>query len=75
MSPENPLLTEDQVATHFGLTIETLRNWRSQRRGPPAVKVGRKCFYRQTAIDAWLASREGAHRAEIPKLYDKRKAR
>jgi len=67
MSNDNDILTEDQVATQFGLTVATLRNWRSQRRGPTATKVGRRCFYRRETLMTWIASREGAHRAEAPK--------
>ena len=60
------LLTEEQTAQQFSLTVATLRNWRSQRRGPPAVKIGRKCFYRRDTVCAWIASREGARGAEVP---------
>jgi len=64
MTDDNDLLTEDQVANQFGLTVATLRNWRSQRRGPRATKVGRRCFYRRASLSAWLISREGAFGAE-----------
>jgi hypothetical protein len=60
------LLTEEQTAQQFSLTVGTLRNWRSERRGPPAVKIGRKYFDRRETINAWVASREGAHVAEVP---------
>jgi hypothetical protein len=69
MLNDNALLTEEQTAQQFSLTVATLRNWRSQRRGPPAVKIGRKCFYRREALTAWIASREGAHASETPHTH------
>jgi predicted DNA-binding transcriptional regulator AlpA len=64
MLDETDLLTEDQTAAKFDLTVATLRNWRSQRRGPAPVKIGRKTFYRAEAIAVWIASREGVYRPE-----------
>jgi predicted DNA-binding transcriptional regulator AlpA len=64
MSEQNELLTEQQTAAFLGLAPVTLCNWRSQRRGPAAVKIGRKSFYRRETIMAWIASREGARRSE-----------
>jgi len=41
-----------------GLSVETLAQWRSQRRGIPYVKISRNCVrYRQSDLDAWLAER------------------
>lgn len=64
MLEQNELLTEQQTADMLGLVPITLSNWRSQRRGPPAVKIGRKCFYRRETVMNWIASREGAVAAE-----------
>lgn len=65
MPDDNELLTEEQTALQFGLAVATLRNWRAQRRGPAATKIGRRSFYRRGAINSWLLSREGAQRAEV----------
>ena len=52
------LLTVEQVATITGLSVETLAQWRSQKRGIPYVKISRNCVrYRQSDLDGWLAER------------------
>jgi predicted DNA-binding transcriptional regulator AlpA len=52
------LLTPDEVAGQTGLSVETLAQWRSQRRGMPYVKISRNCVrYRQCDLDGWLAER------------------
>jgi predicted DNA-binding transcriptional regulator AlpA len=53
-----PLLTAENVAEQTGLSIETLAQWRSQRKGIPYVKISRNCVrYRQTDLDGWLSER------------------
>jgi len=53
-----PLLTPSEVAQITGLSVETLAQWRSQRRGIPFVKVSRNCVrYRQSDLDRWLEER------------------
>ncbi|MES2292020.1 MAG: helix-turn-helix domain-containing protein [Pseudomonadota bacterium] len=64
MLEQGELLTEQQTADFLGLAPLTLCNWRSQRRGPAAVKIGRKSFYRRETIMKWIASREGAYSSE-----------
>jgi predicted DNA-binding transcriptional regulator AlpA len=52
------LLTPDEVARQTGLSVETLAQWRSQRRGPDFVKISRNFVrYRQCDLDGWLAER------------------
>ena len=57
MAPAN-LLTAEQVAAITGLSVETLAQWRSQRRGIPFIKISRNCVrYRQTDLDRWVEER------------------
>ena len=52
------LLTPEEVAELTGLSVETLAQWRSQRRGIPFVKLSRNCVrYRQADLDAWIEQR------------------
>jgi predicted DNA-binding transcriptional regulator AlpA len=52
------LLTAAEVAEQTGLSVETLAQWRSQRRGPNFVKISRNFVrYRQSDLDGWLAER------------------
>lgn len=53
------LLNNDQAAEYMGVTSRTLDVWRSTKRYQiPYIKVGRLVKYRQSALDAFLASRE-----------------
>ena len=55
---ENRLLTPEDVAAMTGLSVETLAQWRSQKRGPPYLKISRNCVrYRQSDLDGWVAER------------------
>jgi predicted DNA-binding transcriptional regulator AlpA len=52
------LLTAVEVAEITGLSIETLAQWRSQKRGVPYVKIARNVVrYRQQDVDLWIGQR------------------
>jgi predicted DNA-binding transcriptional regulator AlpA len=52
------LLRAEDVAGITGLSVETLAQWRSQRKGIPFVKLSRNCVrYRQVDLDSWLNER------------------
>ena len=52
------LLTPEDVARFTGLSVETLAQWRSQRRGIAFLKIARNCVrYRQSDLDAWVEAR------------------
>ena len=53
MGPEK-LLDEDKAAEILGLAVQTLRNWRSQRRGPVYVKLGRSVRYRPEDLEEYI---------------------
>lgn len=51
------LLNTEQAAVYLGVTPRTLEVWRCvKRHAIPYIKVGRLVKYRQTDLDAWLAS-------------------
>jgi predicted DNA-binding transcriptional regulator AlpA len=52
------LLRAEDVAEIIGLSIETLAQWRSQRKGIPFLKLSRNCVrYQQADLDRWLNER------------------
>lgn len=54
----NGLLTAEEVAEQVGLSVETLAQWRSQKKGIPYVKISRNCVrYRQRDLDGWVVER------------------
>jgi predicted DNA-binding transcriptional regulator AlpA len=49
------LLRAEDVAEITGLSVETLAQWRSQRKGIPFLKLSRNCVrYQQADLDRWL---------------------
>jgi predicted DNA-binding transcriptional regulator AlpA len=61
--PEPPitasrLLAPFEVAQITGLSVETLAQWRSQKRGIPYIKIAHNCVrYRQADLDLWVSER------------------
>ena len=50
----NDLLRPKEVANITGLSLETLAQWRSQKRGIPYLKVGRAVRYDPSDVQAYL---------------------
>ena len=50
----------EEVAEHLGLTVKTLRNWRSRGIGPPGFLIGGAVRYRQEAVYAWVDAQADA---------------
>ncbi len=48
------LLTAEEVSAITGLSVETLAQWRSQKRGLPYLKVGRAVRYDPGEVQAYL---------------------
>ena len=48
------LLTSEQVSEITGLSVETLAQWRSQRRGLPYLKIGRAVRYDPAEVRTYL---------------------
>jgi excisionase family DNA binding protein len=54
----NSLLTPAKAAEFLGLPAGTLAQWRSQKRGPPYIKLeGRLVRYRQSDLEKYLSQR------------------
>jgi hypothetical protein len=53
----------EELAGEIETTPDTLRNWRTARKGPPHVKVGRRVLYSRESVKAWLRQQE---RAPVP---------
>lgn len=47
-------LTRRDAARFLGVAERTLANWRSLRRGPPQLKVGRRVFYRLADLEFFI---------------------
>lgn len=63
------MMSDIQAAEYLGVSKNTLRHWRCEKRGPAYVKNGRTARYSRKDLDAWMAknrsltidSLEGCH--------------
>jgi hypothetical protein len=64
MAQTDELWTPDQVAEYYKVPIRTLHQWRYQRTGPRAAKIGRHLRYRKSDLDAYFdqKAKDGAGR-------------
>ena len=51
---DQALLCAEEVAQLTGLSIETLAQWRSQKRGIPYLKIGRAVRYDPVDVQKYL---------------------
>lgn len=50
-------LSDKEVEQLYGIKAGTLRNWRSQGRGPSFVKDGKVILYRRKDLEAYMQGR------------------
>lgn len=50
------MMSPEQVAANFGLSVATLADWRSQKRGPNYIKTGGNIWYPEEFVDSWAES-------------------
>ena len=53
MSTAPRYLSTERAAQLLGVAPATLLKWRSRRRGPPFVKLGRRVVYNESVLRAW----------------------
>jgi hypothetical protein len=44
------------AAKYLGLEPKTLAQWALRGKGPPILRVGSRCFYRRTDLDAFITN-------------------
>jgi predicted DNA-binding transcriptional regulator AlpA len=47
-------LNETETAKMMGFAVQTLRNWRSQRKGPPYIKLKYSVRYNQKEVMEYM---------------------
>jgi hypothetical protein len=52
------LIPEAELSEETGWSVPTLRTWRSLRKGPPYIAVGRRIWYRRSSYNQWLLKHE-----------------
>ncbi|WP_447947379.1 helix-turn-helix transcriptional regulator [Microbacterium lacticum] len=52
----SPLLDSREVAAYLKVSEATLSRWRTDKKGPPFLRMGGITRYRLDDVQAWLAS-------------------
>lgn len=52
------LWSPDDVASYFGVPVQTVYQWRHKNYGPPCRKVGRHLRYKPEEVENWFNSLE-----------------
>lgn len=60
MDFENDFLSEQAYADLTRRNIRSVQRERALRAGPAYIRIGRRIFYRRTAVEAWLIAQEQA---------------
>lgn len=58
-------INDNEVSVITGLSVQTLRNWRSQSKGIPYVKVGRSVRYSYQDVIAYMEERIVTPREQV----------
>ena len=61
---EAPRFTPAETAAKLGVSEATLANWRSQRKGRIAVRIGRVVYYYADDLEAYLQEERGKANAD-----------
>lgn len=54
MTNDDLLLTESEVASFIGKSVQSLRLWRRQSKGPAFFKIGRTPKYHREDLAVWM---------------------
>ena len=65
------LMSPEEFGREFGVSVRTLGDWRSQKRGPRYLKVGRNIFYPKKYVDRWLKAQTQGERNVVKKTKRK----
>ena len=64
------VITEKEVSKLLSISLQSLRNWRCQRKGPPYIKIGRSVRYPIEDLRKYLESRKIEPEAEPISPHD-----
>lgn len=52
---EDQWLTPDDLARMWQVSVGTIANWRTDKKGPEFIRIGGLVRYSPAAVQAWLA--------------------
>ena len=51
-------ISRRNLAISLGVSEDTLWRWDGKQNGPQSIKLGRKVYYRRSAVRSWLEAKE-----------------
>src|SRR5947209_2099111 len=54
MDVRNSMFSDVELSENLCLSLATLAKWRSAKKGPSYIKIGRRIFYPKMAVSKWL---------------------
>ncbi len=58
LTDDDPIYGKADAAAALRVTVVTMASWRSRGTGPAYIVLGRRIFYRESALREYLASQE-----------------
>jgi len=55
------ILDITEASAYVHVCVDTLRYYRCKGVGPHSFKIGRRVFYRKSALDAWIDQQEAGN--------------
>ncbi len=55
-------LSNEDLAEHFQVPVDTIRTWRYRGDGPEGVRFGRHVRYHRDAVARWIEERQDAEK-------------
>jgi hypothetical protein len=52
------LIPPAEMAKRLNVCPHTLRGWERSGRGPPAIRIGKRVYYRAQTVRVWLLAQE-----------------
>ena len=54
VNPEDRRFTNAEAAEYLGICTRALKMWRDDGKGPRAIKLGRRYYFRKKELDAFI---------------------
>ena len=70
LSALEPLLSIDELADYLHVPVTTIRDWRTDGKGPCAIKVGGRVRFATSDVLAWLVRQRESEPGHGPRVKD-----
>lgn len=54
LTPGSQLMSIHELSEYLQVPVPTIYDWRTEKKGPPAIKLGKHLRWRRERVDQWL---------------------